>query len=60
MKIFHHGVGKLGATALRIEILVPKNKNPITFESAPGRREERSGVAEMQIACGRWSKPATI
>ena len=60
LQVFDHGLGKLTATPMRIEVFVTENENSIVFASPPRSNEKRSCVTEMQISRGGRSESASI
>jgi hypothetical protein len=59
-QVFQHGLLEVGAGAMRVEVLVSKDKGAACGEAALIRGEEGARVAEMEEACGRRRYAAAI
>ena len=59
-QVFDHGLHKLGATALLIEVFVAENQRSAVLRASLGCNPERARVSEVEKTCGRWGDAPAI
>jgi len=59
-QVFDHGLHKLGATALLIEVFVAEDQRAAVLRASLGCNPERASVSEMEKTCGRWGEASAI
>lgn len=60
VKIFESGIGVDGAAAVGIEVFHAEGEGAGGAAGALKRRPEGEGVADVQVAGGRWGESATV